>query len=115
MSSHLELVHKHINGSPIRAEAEGIRIALAVTDDGVIAGRSGFLGRWGSKVEYFELQDLVALRTVPNPSANLMILEFEGTPRRTLTVMYGPQGQADFERIVDLLEARLAARQGGGK
>jgi hypothetical protein len=115
MSSHLELVHKHTNGSRIRAEGEGIRIALAVTDDGVIAARSGFLGRWGSKVECFELRHLVALRTVPNPSANLMILEFEGTPRRTLTVMYGPQAQADFKRIVGLLEARVGAQQGGGK
>jgi hypothetical protein len=111
MSNHMDLVRKSSNGAALRAAGEGIRVAVAVTDTELITGRAGFLGRFGSRVERFELSALSELKHVPNPSANLLVLEFAGSPARTLALMYERSAQTDFDQIVAVLSGRVRKQQ----
>jgi hypothetical protein len=113
MSVHLELVHQSIDPSSIRASAEGIRVAVAVTDEELITAKAGVIKRW-SKVERFSLSDLSGLRTVPNPSANLLQVEFsDGSSKRVVAIMYPPQSVSAFEQITAYLRKRLNGRKSG--
>jgi hypothetical protein len=114
MSKHLEILRDRINGATARAVGEGMLQAVIVTDEDFVIGRAGFLGtRWGAQVERFPLKTLSDLRAVPNPSASLLQLEFDGPPPRSTTIMYKASASADFERIIALLREHLHKRQAG--
>ena len=100
MSRHLEAIRKILHGTPIRAAGEGLVLAVAVTEDEVITGKAKL---FGATVERFKLDEVSSVRVVPNPSANLLEIEFTGPPPRSLTAMYGPSAVADFEHIVALV------------
>jgi hypothetical protein len=114
MSSHLQVLHKSIGADAIRATAEAMGLAVVLTDDQLVTGRAGLFSRWGNKIERFELDALAVIRTVPNPSANLLQLEFTGSPPQTLVLMYPAEAVSDFTRITGLLQARLELKRKGG-
>ena len=113
MADSMEVVRLRINGAAIRAAGKGLTMAVAVTDDEIVTGRAGFLGRWGAKVERYRLDELSGVTTIANPSANLLKLEFGGDAGSILTIMYGPEAVPDFERLITLLERRLSERRKG--
>ena len=107
MSTRMEFVRQNVAAGTIRASAEGIRVAVVVTDDELVTGRTGLFGRWGNRVERFPLARLTGLRLVPNPSASLLQLEFLETAAGSVTVMYEPSARQDFDAVVRLLQQRL--------
>jgi hypothetical protein len=113
MSNHMELMKSAIDASAVKVAAEGIRMAVALTDDELVTARAGFLGRWGSKVERFSLGSLSDVRFVPNPSANLLQLEFNGSPPKSLIVMFEPKAAGAFEPIIHSLRERVTRRGNG--
>jgi hypothetical protein len=104
MSKHMDAIRKTLNGSPIRAAGEAMGFAVAVTDDELITGKAKL---FGGKVERFKLGEVERVRVVPNPSANLLEVQFAGAGARSLTVMYGPDALAAFERVISLLRAQV--------
>jgi len=111
MSKHLTVIQKHVQGASIHAAGEGMGYAVALTDDELLVGKSKL---FGSSVERFALAGIADMRTVPNPSANLLQIEFAGPPPRSLTVMYRPEAEGDFGKIIELLRQRVHARRGAG-
>lgn len=113
MSKHLNFLLEHVDSSAIRATAEGFGLGVALTEDELVTAKAAIIRRWG-KVERFPLTSVVGLRTVPNPSANLLQVEFsEGGSTRVLTLMYSSESAPAFERIIGFLRERLADRQTG--
>lgn len=113
MSKHLDFLFEEVERSAIRVSAEGFGLAVALTEDQLITAKAGIIRRWG-KVERFPLSSLVALRSMPNPSANLLQIQFaEGSGGRVLTIMYPPESSAAFDQIIGFLQGRLAAQQSG--
>lgn len=108
MPSDLDFLRQHVNGV-VRGAGQGMGVAIAITDDEVVSGKSGLFGRWGSKVERFPLSHVAEVRTVPNPTANLLTVEFASSPPRSLVVMYERDAEADFTRIVAILQRQLTA------
>jgi len=104
MSKHLEAIQKRLQGTSIRATAEAMGRAVALTDDEFVMAKAKL---FSVSVERVPLDTLSGLRTIPNPSANLLEIDFSGPPPRSVTVMYGPEAQADFERIITLLQQHL--------
>ena len=105
MSSNLELLRKSIAPKPILAAAEGVAIAVALTEDELATGKAGPFRR--GTVERFPLRALTGVRAIPNPHATLLEIEF-GKPReRSVTVLYEADQRAEFERIEAFLRDRL--------
>ena len=113
MSAHMEFVRQNVAAGTIRASAEGIRVAVVVTDDELVTGRAGLFGRWGNRVERFPLGRLAGLRVVPNPSAYLLQLEFRESAAGGVTVMYEQSAKQDFDAVVRLLQQRLQHNSAG--
>jgi hypothetical protein len=111
MSKHLAVIQKHLQGTSIHATGEAMGYAIALTDDELLVGKAKL---FGATVQRFTLAGLSDLRAVPNPSANLLQIEFAGPPPQSLMVMYGPDARADFGKIIELLQQRLRARIGAG-
>lgn len=110
MSKHLKVIEKDLRGATIRANGEAMGMAVAVTDQEIITGAAGFL--WGEKIKRFPLSAVSSLRTIPNPSANMLEIEFaKSAPESSLTIMYRPEAQSDFERIITLLRQRIGTVQ----
>lgn len=118
MSKHLDWVHKNVGRSQIRVSAEAFGCAVAMTDEELLVGKAGLLSRW-SKIERYPLSGLRILRVVPNPSASLVQLEFEGSgTRQVLAIMYGPESAAAFAQIIEALArgpatGKLGEAEGG--
>jgi len=104
MSKHLEAIQKRLQGASIHAAAEAMGRAVALTDDEFVMAKAKL---FSASVDRFPLVTLSGLRTIPNPSANLLEIDFSGPPPRSVTVMYGPEAQADFDRIIMLLQQHL--------
>ena len=51
MSSNMALIENTLRGDSIRAAAEAMGRAVAITADELITAKSGLLGRWGNRVE----------------------------------------------------------------
>ena len=105
MSSNLALLRERIAPKTILAAAEGVAIAVALTEDELATGKTGPFRR--GTVERFPLRALTGVRVIPNPHATLLEIEF-GKPReRSVTVLYEADQRADFERITALLRDRM--------
>jgi hypothetical protein len=115
MSRNLDLIRKSIDGAPIRTLGEAIGKTVALTDAEVVTAKAGLFGRWGGKLERYPLQALAAVTAVPNPSANLLTLEFHSHPPTSVMLMFGPAGAAAFEEIVAVLQEQLRGRRTGGQ
>lgn len=114
MSKHLDLLFEHLDRSSIRAVAEGIGVAVALTSREFVTAKKGLLRRW-DRLERFPLEQLEGLRVVPNPSANLLQLQFtEGSDWQVVTVMFPPEAAAQFSEMIGLLQEHLRAREVGG-
>ena len=112
MSKHLEAIQKRLQGASIHAAAEAMGRAVALTEDEFVTAKAKL---FGVSIDRFPLVTLSSLRAIPNPSANLLEIDFSGPPLRSVTVMYGPEAQADFDRIITLLQRHLASKPEVGR
>ncbi|MCX8072920.1 MAG: hypothetical protein N3C12_10770 [Candidatus Binatia bacterium] len=111
MSKHLDLLREQVEGSALRLSADAIGFAVAITDREFITAKAGMIRRW-SRVERFPLEELVDLRAFPNPSANLLQLQFSGASRsEVVTIMYPPESAAAFERLIAILRDYITENQ----
>jgi hypothetical protein len=104
----MALIENTLRGNSIRAAAEAMGRAVAITADELITAKSGLLGRWGNRVERYPLSALRDVQLLPNPAAALLALQFEGRP--SVTLMFGLHAQSDLERLLALLQGQLEAR-----
>lgn len=109
MSNHLSLVRQTIGEGAIRATGEAIGIAVAVTDTELVTGKAGFLSRWGNKVQRYSLSSVLSVRKLRDPHTSLLQVEIGGPRPCTITFLYEPTANADFEQLETLL-APMAAR-----
>ena len=115
MPTNLDVIRGALAGVPMRVSAAAMGKAVAVTDDEVVTARAGLFGRWGRKIERYPLHALAAVTAIPNPSASLLTLEFQGQPPSKLMLMFEPTAQAAFHELVGILEERLGRRDQGGR
>ena len=108
MSKHLEALKTSAAGEPLRAVGEGMGVAVGVTNDDFITAKAKL---FGAKVERFPLRAVSAMRTIPNPAANVLGIDFSTTPPRTVTVMYEGDAQEAFTAIIAILEEHVAAKK----
>lgn len=109
MSKHLEALKKRAAGEALRAVGEGMGVAVGVTQDELITAKAKL---FGAKVERFPLRQVSAVRTIPNPAANVLGLDFSTNPPRTVTVMYEADAQTAFTTIISILKEYLPVEKG---
>lgn len=106
VSKHLQAIEKDLQGDAIRAAGEAMGMAVAVTDRELVTGKARL---FGATVVRFPLGAVCNLRTIPNPSANLLEIEFaETAPVRSLMIMYQSEAQADFEAVIALIRQHIS-------
>jgi hypothetical protein len=102
MSKHREAIEKNLQGTPIRAAGEAMGMAVAITDEDLVTGKAKL---FGAKVQRFPLRTISNIRTIPNPSANVLEIAFATTPPSSVMVMYGSEAQRDFDDIIAMLKS----------
>jgi len=104
MSKHLNAIERELVGSSIRATGEAMGMAVAITDQELVVGKAKL---FGAKIQRFPLQQLGKISTIPNPSANVLQVDFTTQPPSGVMVMYSQEAQAAFRTITSMLEAHL--------
>jgi hypothetical protein len=110
MATHEEFLRKELGTEEIKAMATGLAFAVAVTPTQVVTGRTGLLGRWGGKVERYDLARLSGIHVAPNPSATMLRIEFSG---KTVMVLYDLSASPGFEKMIPMLQERAQANSRG--
>lgn len=106
MSKHLTALQKQLGGTAIHASAEAMGMAVAIAGNELVTAKAKL---FGVQVRRFPMQSLGGVRTIPNPSANVLVVEFTTTPPQNLTIMYGREASHDFDTIIATLRTRLGA------
>jgi len=106
MSKHLTAIERDLKSTPVRAAGEAMGYAVVVTDDELITGKAKM---FGAQIQRYPLQKIAHLRTIPNPTANVLEVHFATTPPSSLVVMYNGTAQAAFESIIALLRPYAGA------
>ena len=104
MSRHISALANVVRGVPLRAIGEAVGRAVALTDTELITVKAQWLR---THVERFRLGTMTRVRTIPNPHARLLQVEFGGTTPRTVTLLFSARATADFNVFMALLRRRL--------
>jgi hypothetical protein len=111
MANHVEFLRQQVGGGSVRAAAQGNTVAVVVTDEEILCGRSGLFGRFGNRVERFPLSRLSALEVLPNPSASLLQLRF-AAPDEDRSVLFPASARTALDEVVSVLQACLPGAGG---
>lgn len=111
MANNLEFVRSAVEGE-VRAAVEGIGMAAVLTDSEFIVGKAGMFGRWGAKLQRYDLSRLSHVRTLMYPAANVLSLNFIGTPPQAFSLMYYDAARTAFAPLIAALEAQAVANEG---
>jgi len=108
----VDYVREQLQGERIAVIVQGISLALALTDESLVTGKRGLFGRWGNRLERFPLTAVAAVQVIPNPTANVLRVEFAGTPPHSLAVVFPASAQAELRDMeVLLLEWKDGSRR----
>lgn len=103
MKTPMDAVHSAIAADAIEASALATNMAIVLTNDEIVTGKSGL---WRHRIKRFPLCDLVSVREFADPRMSTLALKFVGTGR-SLMILYDPQSAAGITTIIARLRQRL--------
>jgi hypothetical protein len=101
MSRKLESL-KAALGDSCRAVADGLSLALALTDTELVTAKPKLFG--GVILTRYPLAEVTAIEHMPNPTANRLTIRLRGG---SVQVLYGAEEASAYQSIMALLNDRL--------
>jgi hypothetical protein len=101
----MDLINKEIPRDHLRATANAISVAVALTDAELVVAKAGLFSK---KLNRYPLSSIAAVRLKPNPHTDLLSVEFRDAT--DMTLMFGPDAKEDALRLTEALQKKIDGR-----
>ncbi len=112
-SRHLEAIFKTVARDFVRAHAEGIGLAVALTPRELITAKARLFRR--AVLRRYRLCDVGEIRVRRGKDVNCLFIDVGGTAPSTVMVLYTTTAARDVDRLVAAIDRMARHRNHGGQ